>query len=67
MEVNELDYLTYLNNLLPKTVIDSNGNSVTVDEKLAIEATIRMNFANFDENYITEPELYSFLKQVKYK
>lgn len=37
------------------------------DEKTAIEATIRMNFANFDENKIEQSELYSFLKTIKYK
>jgi hypothetical protein len=42
-------------------------NKASDDDKIAIEATIRMSFANFDENKITEPELYSFLKSIKYK
>lgn len=36
------------------------------DDKSTIESVIRMNFANFDENLIKEPELYSFLKKIKY-
>lgn len=36
------------------------------EDKLAIESTIRISFANFDENKIEQPELYSFLKRVKY-
>jgi len=42
-------------------------NNANADDKIAIEATIRMNFANFDESKIQQPELYSFLKMVKYK
>lgn len=42
-------------------------NKAGADDKIAIEATIRMNFANFDENKIKDfPELYNFLKQIKY-
>ena len=36
-------------------------------DKLPIEAIIRQSFANFDENKIEQPELYSFLKTIKYK
>ena len=36
-------------------------------DKLPIEAMIRQSFANFDENKIEQPELYSFLKTIKYK
>jgi len=36
------------------------------DSKIAIEATIRSSFANFDESKIEHPELYNFLKTVKY-
>jgi len=42
-------------------------NKASADDRIAIEATIRMNFANFDENKIEQPELYSFLKTIKYK
>jgi len=42
-------------------------NKASDDEKIAIEATIRMSFANFDESKIEQPELYSFLKNIKYK
>ena len=42
-------------------------NKANADDKIAIEATIRMNFANFDESKIQQPELYSFLKTIKYK
>lgn len=42
-------------------------NKADADSKIAIEATIRMSFANFDENKIEQPELYSFLKTIKYK
>jgi len=42
-------------------------NKADADDKLAIEATIRMSFANFDENKIEQTELYSFLKSIKYK
>lgn len=42
-------------------------NKASADDKIAIEATIRMNFANFDESKIEQPELYSFLKTIKYK
>lgn len=37
--------------------------------KKAIESTIRMTFSNFDENkYLTDfPELYGFLKSIKYQ
>lgn len=43
-------------------------NKSDADGKLAIEATIRMSFANFDEHKLSEfPELYNFLKEVKYK
>lgn len=42
-------------------------NKANADDKIAIEATIRMNFANFDESKIEQPELYSFLKTIKYK
>ena len=38
----------------------------SADDRIAIEATIRASFANFDESKIEQPELYSFLKQVKY-
>ena len=38
------------------------------DSKLAIESTIRISFASFDENNLSEtPELYNWLKQIKYK
>ena len=39
------------------------------DSKKDIEATVRISFANFDENKYLEdsPELYSFLKKVKYQ
>ena len=39
------------------------------DSKKSIEATIRIQFADFSEDkYLTDyPELYSFLKDVKYK
>lgn len=37
------------------------------DSKKTIEFTIRMNFANFNEDYVKDfPELYQFLKQIKY-
>lgn len=36
------------------------------NDKAAIEATIRMSFANFDENKIEQPELQAFLKKIKY-
>ena len=42
-------------------------NNADADGKLAIEATIRMSFANFDESKIEQSELYSFLKSIKYK
>jgi hypothetical protein len=42
-------------------------NKASVDDRVAIEATIRMSFANFDENKIQESELYSFLYAIKYK
>lgn len=42
-------------------------NKASADDKIAIETTIRMNFANFDESKIEQPELYSFLKTIKYK
>jgi len=42
-------------------------NKANSDDKIAIEATIRMSFANFDESKIEQPELNSFLKNVKYK
>jgi hypothetical protein len=42
-------------------------SKASADDKIAIEATIRMNFANFDESKIEQPELYSFLKTIKYK
>jgi hypothetical protein len=32
--------------------------------KKAIEATVRISFANFDANKIQEPELYQWLKQI---
>ena len=36
--------------------------------KKAIENTIRMSFANFDENKLQDtPELYTFLKRIKYQ
>ena len=35
-------------------------------DKITIEFTIRQSFANFDENKIVEPDLYDFLKRVKY-
>lgn len=41
--------------------------NASTDDKSAIESTVRMNFANFDERKIDQPELYSFLKYVKYK
>jgi len=39
------------------------------DSKLAIEATIRINFASFNEDKYLEdfPDLYNFLKNVKNK
>lgn len=42
-------------------------NKAGADDKIAIETTIRLNFANFDESKIEQPELYSFLKKIKYK
>jgi hypothetical protein len=42
-------------------------NKADADSKLAIEATIRASFATFDESKIEQPELYSFLKTIKYK
>ncbi len=43
-------------------------NKATSEDKLAIEATIRMSFANFDESKLVDfPELYGFLKTIKYK
>jgi len=36
------------------------------EDKLTIESTIRISFANFDENKIEGTELYSFLKKIKY-
>jgi hypothetical protein len=37
------------------------------DEKAAIESTVRMAFAEFDESkFIDTPELYNFLKKCKY-
>ena len=42
-------------------------NKASADDKIAIESTIRMNFANFDESKIEQPDLYSFLKTIKYK
>lgn len=41
--------------------------NASADDKSAIESTVRLNFANFDERKIDQPELYSFLKYVKYK
>ena len=41
-------------------------NKASPEDKIAIETTIRMSFANFDENNFEEP-LYSFLKTIKYK
>lgn len=41
--------------------------NASAEDKSAIETTVRMNFANFDESKIEQPELYSFLKYVKYK
>lgn len=42
--------------------------SAKPEDKLAIEATIRMSFASFDESKLVDfPELYSFLKTVKNK
>lgn len=36
--------------------------------KIAIESTIRMNFANFDEKKVSDfPELYNFLIGIKYR
>lgn len=35
--------------------------------KLAIESTVRISFADFDESKIQEPEMYDFLKKCKYK
>ena len=37
------------------------------DDKIPIDAVIRQSFANFDENKIEQPELYTFLKTIKYK
>lgn len=38
-----------------------------LSDKKAIKATVRINFAEFDENRISDkPELYSFLKLCKY-
>lgn len=38
------------------------------EDKLIIESTIRMSFANFDENKLKDfPELYEFLKEIKNK
>lgn len=42
-------------------------NKASADEKIAIETTIRASFSNFDESKIEQPELYSFLKNIKYK
>lgn len=36
------------------------------EDKKPIEGLIRQSFANFDENKIVEPDLYDFLKRVKY-
>ena len=41
--------------------------SADKDSKKTIEATIRMSFANFDEKKLVDfPELYDFLKKIKY-
>lgn len=37
------------------------------EDKKTIEATVRMSFANFDENKIEQPELFDFLKRAKYQ
>jgi hypothetical protein len=38
------------------------------EDRTAIEATIRLSFANFDESKLSDfPELYDFLRSVKYK
>lgn len=38
------------------------------ESKKSIESTIRMSFANFDETKLEDtPELYSFLKKIKYQ
>ena len=37
------------------------------DNKIAIEGVVRQSFANFDDTKINDPELYEFLKKVKYK
>lgn len=42
-------------------------NNASGDDKLTIESTIRLSFANFDESKIEQPELYSFLTKIKYK
>ena len=43
------------------------GDEKDTIDKLSIEAVIRQSFANFDENKIEQPELYDFLKTIKYK
>ena len=35
------------------------------EDKKVIEATVRNSFANFDNDKITDPDLYSFLKNCK--
>lgn len=43
-------------------------NDATQEDRIAIEATIIMTFANFDESKLSDfPDLYDFLKTVKYK
>jgi hypothetical protein len=36
-------------------------------DKKSIEAVVRQSFANFDETKITDPDMYSFLKDCKNK
>ena len=35
------------------------------EDKESIQASIRLSFANFDDELIKDPDLYSFLKMVK--
>lgn len=42
-------------------------NNANTEDKLAIEVTIRLSFANFDETKIEQPELNEFLTRIKYK
>ena len=39
----------------------------TDTDKKAIESVVRQSFSNFDDTKITDPDLYNFLRDCKYK